>query len=148
MKSWKWYKNKPESESIQILKELKEHTISKEKFEEIIKDISDHLDTPVGTLDNYNGEYKFALKTLQEEYNYFIPNEEIIGQKVSSFMKMLSDRFIKNQTVNVPQQYFKLIMDYLQNNNVDTTQAETQFVVVGYPEATKGDKMLPAKNNL
>lgn len=129
-----------------VLLALQNGTASKSEVEEVATDIQKHLNTSIGTLENYCGRFGLAaVKALQENYHIFQPNEEIVSAKLNRMMNVLYEKVVSNEQTNVNPTIVKIIFDYLKGQADNQQTSQPINISVGYPVVDYGQMTLPVE---
>lgn len=131
---------------LEVIKALREKTATKQMIDDIVADVKQHLENPIGTLDNYFGRFTQAgIRALQENYAYFPPNDDIIKEKTFKIASAIANSLTNNEKIHNHPALFKFIFDYLNPKNTEISTAP-QYVVVGYKDSENGVEISPATN--
>ena len=129
------YYQAEEKHELQILGALTDCTATDEQIQEVVNDITLHLSTVGGTLQNYNGKFKKAgLKALQDNYQLF----------TNDVFNAITQKILDGEKVCVSPALVKMIIDYMHGQTSRSDIVENvKYVSIPFVLGTTGEKSLP-----
>lgn len=139
------YYQAEEKHELQILGALTDCTATDEQIQEVVNDITLHLSTVGGTLQNYNGKFKKAgLKALQDNYQLFTNEEYYTAKKEADVFNAITQKILDGEKVCVSPALVKMIIDYMHGQTSRSDIVENvKYVSIPFVLGTTGEKSLP-----
>ena len=139
------YYQAEEKPELQILGALTDCTATDEQIQEVVNDITLHLSTVGGTLQNYNGKFKKAgLKALQDNYQLFTNEEYYTAKKEADVFNAITQKILDGEKVCVSPALVKMIIDYMHGQTSRSDIVENvKYVSIPFVLGTMGEKSLP-----
>ena len=139
------YYQAEEKHELQILGALTDCTATDEQIQEVVNDITLHLSTVGGTLQNYNGKFKKAgLKALQDNYQLFTNDEYYTAKKEADVFNAITQKILDGEKVCVSPALVKMIIDYMHGQTSRSDIVENvKYVSIPFVLGTMGEKSLP-----
>ncbi len=139
------YYQAEEKHELQILGALTDCTATEEQIQEVVNDITLHLSTVGGTLQNYNGKFKKAgLKALQDNYQLFTNEEYYTAKKEADVFNAITQKILDGEKVCVSPALVKMIIDYMHGQTSRSDIVENvKYVSIPFVLGTTGEKSLP-----
>lgn len=139
------YYQAEEKHELQILGALTDCTATDEQIQEVVNDITLHLSTVGGTLQNYNGKFKKAgLKALQDNYQLFTNEEYYTAKKEADVFNAITQKILDGEKVCVSPALVKMIIDYMHGQTSRSDIVENvKYVSIPFVLGTMGEKSLP-----